>query len=76
VEAIAPPANFHGQLRPYQALGVGWLSFMERWGLGACWRMTWDWEKTVQYIAFLLDLQEKGRLEAPTFANLPDFGVG
>ncbi|MEW5857045.1 MAG: SNF2-related protein [Cyanobacteriota bacterium] len=36
VEAIAPPANFQGQLRPYQARGVGWLSFLERWGLGAC----------------------------------------
>ncbi|AFZ12281.1 helicase domain protein [Crinalium epipsammum PCC 9333] len=38
-QAIAPlpaPANFQGQLRPYQERGVGWLSFLERWGLGAC----------------------------------------
>ncbi len=38
-QAIAPidvPASFQGQLRPYQARGVGWLAFLERWGLGAC----------------------------------------
>lgn len=36
IEAIAPPANFRGELRPYQARGVAWLAFLERWGLGAC----------------------------------------
>ena len=37
--AIAPlptPAGFRGELRPYQARGAGWLTFLERWGLGAC----------------------------------------
>ena len=76
VEAIAPPANFHGQLRPYQALGVGWLSFMERWGLGACLADDMGLGKTVQYIAFLLDLQEKGRLEAPTLLICPTSVLG
>ncbi|WP_413261234.1 SNF2-related protein [Floridanema flaviceps] len=36
VEAIDPPQSFKGELRPYQARGVGWLAFLERWGLGAC----------------------------------------
>lgn len=36
VEAIDPPSSFKGELRPYQALGAGWLAFLERWGLGAC----------------------------------------
>ncbi|MDZ8227356.1 SNF2-related protein [Nostoc sp. ChiVER01] len=38
-QAIAPlptPAAFKGQLRPYQERGAAWLSFLERWGLGAC----------------------------------------
>ncbi|QLE43283.1 helicase [Nostoc sp. C052] len=38
-QAIAPlptPAGFKGQLRPYQERGAAWLSFLERWGLGAC----------------------------------------
>jgi SNF2 family DNA or RNA helicase/intein/homing endonuclease len=36
VSPIETPINFKGQLRPYQALGAGWLAFLERWGLGAC----------------------------------------
>ncbi|BAY93448.1 MULTISPECIES: SNF2-related protein [unclassified Tolypothrix] len=38
-QAIAPlptPANFKGELRPYQQRGAAWLAFLERWGLGAC----------------------------------------
>jgi SNF2 family DNA or RNA helicase len=36
VKEIAKPKDFVGELRPYQARGVGWLSFLEQWGLGAC----------------------------------------
>lgn len=38
-KAIAPlatPKDFQGELRPYQERGVAWLTFLERWGLGAC----------------------------------------
>lgn len=36
IKLIEIPASFVGQLRPYQARGVSWLAFLERWGLGAC----------------------------------------
>jgi SNF2 family DNA or RNA helicase len=36
VEPIKKIKGFTGELRPYQAKGVGWLSFLETWGLGAC----------------------------------------
>jgi SNF2 family DNA or RNA helicase len=36
LEPITTPAEFKGELRPYQARGVSWLSFLEQWGLGAC----------------------------------------
>ncbi|MEL7408701.1 MAG: SNF2-related protein [Cyanobacteria bacterium J06558_2] len=36
VEPISKIKDFQGELRPYQAKGVGWLSFLETWGLGAC----------------------------------------
>ena len=36
VEPINKIKGFQGELRPYQAKGVGWLSFLETWGLGAC----------------------------------------
>ncbi|MFE1744388.1 DEAD/DEAH box helicase [Coleofasciculus sp. H7-2] len=76
VEAIAPPANFQGQLRPYQARGVGWLSFLERWGLGACLADDMGLGKTIQCIAFLLNLQEEEKLEAPTLLVCPTSVLG
>lgn len=36
LEPITTPSEFKGELRPYQARGVSWLSFLEQWGLGAC----------------------------------------
>ena len=36
LEEIPTPQNFRGELRDYQARGVSWLTFLERWGLGAC----------------------------------------
>ncbi len=36
IETLGTPASFHGELRPYQRRGMSWLSFLERWGLGAC----------------------------------------
>ncbi len=36
VEPLPTPTDFQGELRPYQQRGVAWLTFLERWGLGAC----------------------------------------
>ncbi|MGD1715805.1 SNF2 helicase-associated domain-containing protein, partial [Dapis sp. BLCC M172] len=36
LEEIPTPESFRGELRDYQARGVSWLTFLERWGLGAC----------------------------------------
>ncbi len=36
LEPISTPEDFHGELRPYQARGVSWLAFLEKWSLGAC----------------------------------------
>jgi hypothetical protein len=33
---IKTPANFRGQLRPYQLKEVSWLAFLSQFGLGAC----------------------------------------
>ena len=33
---VEPPAGLHGTLRPYQRRGLSWLSFLSRYGLGAC----------------------------------------
>ncbi|OCQ95024.1 helicase [Oscillatoriales cyanobacterium USR001] len=70
------PQNFKGELRPYQARGVGWLSFLEKWGLGACLADDMGLGKTPQLIAFLLHLQEQNSLEYPTLIICPTSVLG
>ncbi|MGA9378024.1 MAG: DEAD/DEAH box helicase [Phormidium sp.] len=76
VEAIDPPETFKGELRPYQARGVGWLAFLERWGLGACLADDMGLGKTIQFIAFLLHLKEENALEKPTLLVCPTSVLG
>ena len=46
LEAADTPTSFKGELRPYQARGVGWLEFLEQWGLGGLSRRRyWVWVK-------------------------------
>ncbi len=76
LEEITPPANFRGELRPYQARGVSWLAFLQRWSLGACLADDMGLGKTIQLIAFLLYLREKGELEAPVLLICPTSVLG
>ena len=78
-QAISPlptPANFQGQLRPYQERGAAWLAFLERWGLGACLADDMGLGKTIQLIAFLLHLKEQDALENPTLLVCPTSILG
>lgn len=76
LEPIATPASFRGELRPYQSRGVGWLAFLEQWGLGACLADDMGLGKTIQLIAFLLHLKEQGTLEKPTLLICPTSVLG
>ncbi len=78
-QALAPlptPASFQGELRPYQARGASWLSFLERWGLGACLADDMGLGKTIEFIAFLLHLKEQEELEQPTLLVCPTSVLG
>ncbi|MEH2465783.1 DEAD/DEAH box helicase [Nostoc sp.] len=78
-QAIAPlptPTGFQGQLRPYQERGAAWLSFLERWGLGACLADDMGLGKTIQFIAFFLHLKEQDALENPTLLVCPTSVLG
>jgi SNF2 family DNA or RNA helicase len=75
-EPIATPQSFRGELRPYQSRGVGWLAFLERWGLGACLADDMGLGKTIELIAFLLHLQEQKALEQPTLLICPTSVLG
>src|SRR5207249_10154589 len=64
-EQIAPPAGFHGELRPYQVRGYSWLSFLRRWGLGACLADDMGLGKTIQSLALIQkDWESNGKLPA------------
>jgi SNF2 family DNA or RNA helicase len=71
LSAIAEPEGFEGQLRPYQAKGVSWLSFLEQWGLGACLADDMGLGKTIQLIAFLLHLKQEKALGGPVLLVCP-----
>ncbi|KAM3114820.1 DEAD/DEAH box helicase [Phormidesmis sp. 146-33] len=76
VEEIETPKDFQGELRPYQSRGVAWLTFLERWGLGACLADDMGLGKTIQFIAFLLHLKQQGNLEQPILLVCPTSVLG
>ncbi len=76
IEALPTPRRFRGELRPYQSRGVGWLAFLEQWGLGACLADDMGLGKTIQLIAFLLYLKEQKTLEHPTLLVCPTSVLG
>nr|WP_199307238.1 DEAD/DEAH box helicase [Alkalinema sp. FACHB-956] len=76
ITPIAQPKGFQGELRPYQARGVGWLAFLEQWGLGACLADDMGLGKTIQFIAFLLHLKQHKALESPILLVCPTSVLG
>ncbi|HRJ49132.1 MAG TPA: DEAD/DEAH box helicase, partial [Phycisphaerales bacterium] len=50
---LTAPGTFLGTLRPYQIRGVSWLSFLERFGLGACLADDMGLGKTIQLLGLL-----------------------
>lgn len=75
-EPIPAPEAFQGTLRPYQERGVGWLSLLEQWGIGACLADDMGLGKTIQLIAFMLHLQAGDRLQGPTLLICPTSVLG
>ncbi len=52
--AVAEPEGFTGKLRPYQARGVSWMTFMNRFGFGVCLADDMGLGKTIEMIASFL----------------------
>jgi superfamily II DNA or RNA helicase len=55
VRPVREPRAFHGELRPYQRIGLGWLKFLDDFGFGGCLADDMGLGKTVQVLAFLAD---------------------
>lgn len=58
------PESFHGELRPYQILGMSWLLFLRQYGFGACLADDMGLGKTIQLLSYLLAVKEKEQDEA------------
>ncbi|HYR08981.1 MAG TPA: DEAD/DEAH box helicase, partial [Longimicrobium sp.] len=79
VQAVVPPAEFAGTLRPYQERGLSWLAFMDGLGVGACLADDMGLGKTVQLLALLLarpPRAAKGKKTLPTLLVCPMSLVG
>lgn len=53
IQRQSAPPEFQAELRPYQELGLGWLSFLRRFGFGGCLADDMGLGKTVQVLAML-----------------------
>jgi len=60
IETVDVPDSFKGTLRPYQAKGLSWLSYLHQLRFGACLADDMGLGKTVELIAFLLHEQALG----------------
>ncbi|HSZ56909.1 MAG TPA: DEAD/DEAH box helicase [Tepidisphaeraceae bacterium] len=68
----AAPSSLRAQLRPYQQIGVNWLRFLARLGLGACLADDMGLGKTIQVISLLLHLKQAAKPAAqPSLLVVP-----
>lgn len=76
------PTKFQGTLRPYQLRGYSWLSFLERFGFGACLADDMGLGKTIQLLAILSGEREEAEAKGvrdqvlPTLLVVPTSVVG
>lgn len=76
VPLVMVPQSFQGELRQYQVQGFSWLLFLRDHQLGGCLADDMGLGKTIQVIAYLLALQEKGKLDTPSLIVCPTSVLG
>jgi len=60
-QAVEPGTALRATLRPYQKVGLGWLSFLDELGLGGCLADDMGLGKTLQVIALLVVKKQRAR---------------
>lgn len=75
-EQLAPPETLKATLRPYQLVGLNWLWFCARTGLGACLADDMGLGKTIQVLAALLRKKSASPDAAPALLVIPASLVG
>ncbi|TFE26669.1 DEAD/DEAH box helicase [Cohnella luojiensis] len=63
-------------LRPYQAIGAGWLLSLRQIGFGACLADDMGLGKTIQFMAYIATLKEQGLLTTPGLLICPTSVLG
>ncbi|TDF95382.1 DEAD/DEAH box helicase [Paenibacillus piri] len=74
LKELAVPDGLRAELRGYQREGFTWLSFLRRFGLGACLADDMGLGKTIQFIAYLLHHQAQS--ESPALLICPTSVLG
>ncbi len=69
--AVAAPAGFRAELRPYQLEGLAWLQHLVRHDLAGILADDMGLGKTAQTLAHLLTEKHAGRLDLPALVVLP-----
>ncbi len=64
---VEPPESFRGTLRSYQAEALGWLTFLDRAGLGGCLALDMGLGKTATVLARIVSTCDQG----PTLVVVP-----
>ena len=55
IEPMDAPAGFHGELRPYQREGLGWLDYLQKFDFGGILADDMGLGKTIQVLALLAE---------------------
>ena len=71
VIALESPPGFHGELRPYQREGLGWLDYLQRFGFGGILADDMGLGKTIQVLALLQRRRYRRQAKGPTLAVVP-----
>ncbi len=71
-----PPDSMHGDLRPYQKIGYGWLRALSEFGFGGALSDDMGLGKTVQALTLLAHLHLERNAERPSLLIVPTSLIG
>ena len=71
IVALDSPPGFHGELRPYQREGLGWLDYLQRFGFGGILADDMGLGKTIQVLALLQKRRARRQAKGPSLAVVP-----
>ncbi len=70
------PKNFKGTLRKYQMRGYAWMSFLQKWQIGACLADDMGLGKTPQTLALVMSKWEDSKSSKPSLLICPTSLIG